>query len=594
MGDWVVAARAALPLHVQVRLRPALGAVRDPVVRAVRHDRRVRQPLPAPRAGLSAGSSCCYALFLLGHGRRLAGRHDRDAVRRLGAGRAVVGAAGGVLPRAAGAGAQRPAGLDRSTASPTPRSWSPRSCCTTSPAAGDFDELMGAGPWPDGHGGAHVRTRRCSSGLLLLVAAAGKSALVPFSGWLPRAMEGPTPSSAVFYGALSVHLGAFLLLRVSPILELLDAAVRGGGRARAWSSALFAAIAGRVQTDIKSALAFASLTQVGIIVAEIGLGLALHRADSHHRPRLPADAAIPAGADAAARLSHAGERHRRPPAAERDRLAAARSRAAAAPGVYRLALERGYLDALLDRLRRAAVRARLPLVRRAGTPLDRLARRPTVARVRPARARRRRRRRAAHDRTAPALAGTGDPAAAASARCWVSRLRDPERGAAAQPARSAAWRWPAPSARGSTSARCTRSRPTTAGRSARSCFGVEPVRHRRAQRAAAAAGGAALLPHRPGDAADQGAAILVRAGRWSPRRSCWRRSAAAIRGAIVALLAAGRRAAAVWNCAARGKPTRVFVVHMALFVALLRAWAGCCVDRTASGRSRRRSWPSCC
>src|SRR5919206_447108 len=52
----------------------------------------------------------------------------------------------------------------------------------------------------------------------LLVAAAGKSALVPFSGWLPRAMEGPTPSSAVFYGALSVHLGAYLLLRVSPLL----------------------------------------------------------------------------------------------------------------------------------------------------------------------------------------------------------------------------------------------------------------------------------------------------------------------------------------------------------------------------------------
>ncbi len=57
-------------------------------------------------------------------------------------------------------------------------------------------------------------------GLLLVVAAAGKSALVPFSGWLPRAMEGPTPSSAVFYGALSVHLGAFLLLRVSPLLDI--------------------------------------------------------------------------------------------------------------------------------------------------------------------------------------------------------------------------------------------------------------------------------------------------------------------------------------------------------------------------------------
>jgi NAD(P)H-quinone oxidoreductase subunit 5 len=107
---------------------------------------------------------------------------------------------------------------------------------------------------------------------LLLVAAAGKSALIPFSGWLPRAMEGPTPSSAVFYGALSVHLGAFLLLRVSPLLDLsiwLSVAVVTLGLA----TAIFAALAARVQTDVKSALAFASLTQVGIITAEIGLGL---------------------------------------------------------------------------------------------------------------------------------------------------------------------------------------------------------------------------------------------------------------------------------------------------------------------------------
>src|SRR5262249_17822452 len=83
---------------------------------------------------------------------------------------------------------------------------------------GDFDKLLGAGPWPEGvaavSGGPALLV-----GVLLLVAAAGKSALVPFSGWLPRAMEGPTPSSAVFYGALSVHLGAFLLLRVGPLLE---------------------------------------------------------------------------------------------------------------------------------------------------------------------------------------------------------------------------------------------------------------------------------------------------------------------------------------------------------------------------------------
>ena len=109
-------------------------------------------------------------------------------------------------------------------------------------------------------------------GLLLVLAAAGKSALIPFSGWLPRAMEGPTPSSAVFYGALSIHLGAYLLLRVSPVLEQMPALsiliVLWGG-----ATAVSAAFIGRVQTDIKSGLAYASLVQVGLIVAEIGLGL---------------------------------------------------------------------------------------------------------------------------------------------------------------------------------------------------------------------------------------------------------------------------------------------------------------------------------
>lgn len=136
---------------------------------------------------------------------------------------------------------------------------------------GDFEGLMGTGAWPEGQATIPPSTA-LYVGLLLLVAAAGKSALVPFSGWLPRAMEGPTPSSAIFYGALSVHLGAFLLLRVSPILEqslLLSGAVVAIGL----TSAVYGALVARVQTDIKSALAFASLTQVGIIVAEIGFGL---------------------------------------------------------------------------------------------------------------------------------------------------------------------------------------------------------------------------------------------------------------------------------------------------------------------------------
>jgi NAD(P)H-quinone oxidoreductase subunit 5 len=135
---------------------------------------------------------------------------------------------------------------------------------------GDFEALMGAGPWPEGQA-ALTSHQALSVGLLLLVAAAGKSALVPFSGWLPRAMEGPTPSSAIFYGALSVHLGAFLLLRVGPLLErslTLEVVVVTVGLL----TAVFAAVTARVQSDIKTALAFASLTQVGIIVAEIGLG----------------------------------------------------------------------------------------------------------------------------------------------------------------------------------------------------------------------------------------------------------------------------------------------------------------------------------
>ena len=138
---------------------------------------------------------------------------------------------------------------------------------------GDFDKLMGlAGSgqsWPFCETSLPVQSA-ILIGLLLLVAAAGKSALIPFSGWLPRAMEGPTPSSAVFYGALSVHLGAYLLLRVGPLLDL-SVWLWGSVLAIGLVTALFAALAARVQTDIKSALSFASLTQVGIIVAEVGL-----------------------------------------------------------------------------------------------------------------------------------------------------------------------------------------------------------------------------------------------------------------------------------------------------------------------------------
>ncbi len=107
--------------------------------------------------------------------------------------------------------------------------------------------------------------------VLLIVAVAGKSALLPFSSWLPRAMEGPTPSSAVYYGSLSIHAGCFLLLRSGPLLEQAPAARLLVGALGA-ATAVFAAVVTLVQSDVKSSLAFASLTQVGLIVVEIALG----------------------------------------------------------------------------------------------------------------------------------------------------------------------------------------------------------------------------------------------------------------------------------------------------------------------------------
>jgi NAD(P)H-quinone oxidoreductase subunit 5 len=211
---------------------------------------------------------------------------------------------------------------------------------------GDFDQLLGVGgSWPDGHASV-TGGYTFIVGLLLLVAAAGKSALVPFSGWLPRAMEGPTPSSAIFYGALSVHLGAFLLLRVSPIFETsiwLSAAVVALGL----TTAVFAYLAGSVQTDIKSALSYASLAQVGIIVAEIGFGfryVALIHLLGHACLRTLQFVRAPTLLQDYRTLENAiGNRLPRLPGPW-DRFCSEPVRV----WLYRLAVERGYWDSLLN------------------------------------------------------------------------------------------------------------------------------------------------------------------------------------------------------------------------------------------------------
>jgi NAD(P)H-quinone oxidoreductase subunit 5 len=208
---------------------------------------------------------------------------------------------------------------------------------------GDFDKLMGTGLWPE-IVPAVTPGQALFVGLLVLVAAAGKSALVPFSGWLPRAMEGPTPSSAVFYGALSVHLGAFLLLRVSPLLDssrtLAVLVVLLG-----LNTAVFAYFAGSVQTDIKSALAFASLSQVGLIVTEIGLGfryVALVHILGHACLRTLQFVRAPTLLRDYHTLENAIGEH-----LPRGAAPWADSEHRWRDWLYRLALERGYLDAIL-------------------------------------------------------------------------------------------------------------------------------------------------------------------------------------------------------------------------------------------------------
>lgn len=108
-------------------------------------------------------------------------------------------------------------------------------------------------------------------GLAFLVAAIGKSAQVPVTGYVLRAMEGPTPSSALFYGTLSIHAGVYLMLRVEPMLEnspIVRVAVFTVGLL----TAITASMSSRVRADAKGALALASAGQAGLMLVEVGLG----------------------------------------------------------------------------------------------------------------------------------------------------------------------------------------------------------------------------------------------------------------------------------------------------------------------------------
>ena len=107
--------------------------------------------------------------------------------------------------------------------------------------------------------------------LLLLVAATGKSAQIPLFTWLPDAMEGPTPVSALIHAATMVTAGVYLIVRSAPLFALTPEV----GTLTATIGALTAVIAASialVQHDIKKVLAYSTISQLGLMFIALGVG----------------------------------------------------------------------------------------------------------------------------------------------------------------------------------------------------------------------------------------------------------------------------------------------------------------------------------
>ena len=122
-----------------------------------------------------------------------------------------------------------------------------------------------------GYVGGIVGTAIC---LLLLLAACGKSAQLPLHVWLPDAMEGPTPASALIHAATMVTAGVYLVARSAPLFmacpgALVTVSIIGT------TTALVAALIGTVQNDLKRVLAYSTISQLGYMFACLGTGTLL-------------------------------------------------------------------------------------------------------------------------------------------------------------------------------------------------------------------------------------------------------------------------------------------------------------------------------
>ena len=132
----------------------------------------------------------------------------------------------------------------------------------------DYSALCCAAPLAGGGGYAPQDHLGCIS-LLLLIGTAGKSAQLGLHTWLPDAMEGPTPVSALIHAATMVTAGVFLLIRSGPLFECAPLALTAvtllGGL-----TAFFGATTGAVQNDIKKVIAYSTCSQLGYMVMACG------------------------------------------------------------------------------------------------------------------------------------------------------------------------------------------------------------------------------------------------------------------------------------------------------------------------------------
>ena len=116
--------------------------------------------------------------------------------------------------------------------------------------------------------------------LLILVGAFAKSAQLPLHTWLPDAMEGPTPVSALIHAATMVTAGVYLIARIHPLFELAPDRRRHLAPRSGCATLLFAASVALVVTDLKRIIAYSTISQIGYMI--MGVSIAAYAAGMFH------------------------------------------------------------------------------------------------------------------------------------------------------------------------------------------------------------------------------------------------------------------------------------------------------------------------